>query len=88
MANAVAVPKLLILVGFIMVSPIWPDSVLAREIAEETIQLGARPFYLTDAMQPGALKSKLESCRTGPFKRTSFSIAHRGAPLQFPEHSR
>jgi glycerophosphoryl diester phosphodiesterase len=29
----------------------------------------------------------LSQC-TGPFRKTDFSIAHRGAPLQFPEHSR
>jgi glycerophosphoryl diester phosphodiesterase len=27
-------------------------------------------------------------CMDGPFHRTHFSIAHRGAPLQFPEHTR
>lgn len=39
-------------------------------------------------MEDGALKTKLQSCAEGPFSRTEFSIAHRGAPLQFPEHSR
>jgi len=37
-------------------------------------------------MNPGPLKEQLQSCE-GPFKRTPFSIAHRGAPLQFPEHT-
>ncbi|HCO42791.1 MAG TPA: glycerophosphodiester phosphodiesterase, partial [Gammaproteobacteria bacterium] len=31
---------------------------------------------------------ELESCRGGMFRRTDFSIGHRGAPLQFPEHTR
>jgi len=52
------------------------------------VQVGARPFYLVAGMEPGRLKDKLESCKTGPFRRTDFSIAHRGAPLQFPEHTR
>jgi glycerophosphoryl diester phosphodiesterase len=50
-------------------------------------QLGPRPFYLVDKMKDGPLKTRLDSC-TGPFHRTDFSIARRGAPLQFPEHSR
>src|ERR1700710_3298345 len=50
-------------------------------------QLGPRPFYLVDKMKDGPLKTRLSAC-TGPFHKTGFSIAHRGAPLQFPEHSR
>lgn len=50
-------------------------------------QLGPRPFYLVDKMKDGPLKTRLNAC-TGPFRKTDFSIAHRGAPLQFPEHSR
>jgi glycerophosphoryl diester phosphodiesterase len=50
-------------------------------------QLGPRPFYLADTMKDGALKARLQAC-TGPFRKSDFSIAHRGAPLQFPEHSR
>ncbi len=52
------------------------------------VQLGDRPFYLIDGMDPGPLKDKLQSCRKGPFHRTDFSIAHRGSALQFPEHTR
>ncbi len=50
-------------------------------------QLGPRPFALVQDMDDGALKTALEACRSGPFYRTDFSIAHRGAPLQFPEHT-
>jgi glycerophosphoryl diester phosphodiesterase len=50
-------------------------------------QLGPRPFYLVDKMKDGPLKTRLSAC-TGPFHKTDFSIAHRGAPLQFPEHSK
>jgi glycerophosphoryl diester phosphodiesterase len=38
-------------------------------------------------MDDGALQDRLMQCRKGPFYRTDFSIAHRGAPRQFPEHS-
>ena len=51
------------------------------------VQLGARPLYLVQGMDEGPLKRKLLACQAGPFFRTDFSIAHRGAPLQFPEHS-
>ncbi len=61
----------------------------AIHAAEPTnIQLGPRPFYLIDKMPDGQLKTKLQSCANGPFSRTNFSIGHRGAPLQFPEHTR
>ena len=52
------------------------------------IQVGARPGYLVDGMDEGELKDRLLSCENGPFYRTDFSIAHRGAPLQFPEHTK
>ncbi len=47
-----------------------------------------RPYYLVEGMDPGKLKDKLLSCEDGPFRRTDFSIAHRGAPLEFPEHTK
>lgn len=49
--------------------------------------LGPRPYALIDQMEEGALKDKLLSCAAGPFKRTDFSIGHRGAAMQFPEHT-
>ena len=56
-------------------------------VAAQNIQYGVRPFYLIDAMKEGPLKRKLKSCSSNTPERTSFSIAHRGAPLQFPEHT-
>ncbi len=50
-------------------------------------QVGPRPFYLVDKMKDGPLKTQLAQC-TGPFHKTDFSIGHRGAALQFPEHSK
>ena len=58
------------------------DIVLPREA-----QIGPRPFYLVDKMKDGPLKRELSQC-TGPFRKTDFSIGHRGAAMQFPEHSR
>jgi glycerophosphoryl diester phosphodiesterase len=56
-------------------------------VCAQNIQYGVRPFYLVDAMKEGPLKSKLKSCFGNTPMRTSFSIAHRGAPLEFPEHT-
>jgi glycerophosphoryl diester phosphodiesterase len=55
---------------------------------DDWIQLGPRPFYLVAGMEDGALKSKLMQCENGPFRRTNFSIGHRGAALQFPEDTK
>jgi len=55
---------------------------------ELNVQLGPRPFFLVDDMDEGELKDELLSCSEGPFETSDFSIAHRGAPLQFPEHTR
>ncbi|MDQ3185135.1 MAG: glycerophosphodiester phosphodiesterase [Pseudomonadota bacterium] len=53
-----------------------------------SIQLGPRPYFLVNDMEASRLKSKLESCANGPFHKTDFSIGHRGAALQFPEHTK
>jgi glycerophosphoryl diester phosphodiesterase len=55
--------------------------------AVRNIQLGPRPFYLVEDMQKSALKTELQQCSEGPFYKTYFSIGHRGAALQFPEHT-
>ncbi len=58
-----------------------------HEKEEESVQLGPRPFYLINKMNESSLKQKLEGCKTSKFKRVDFSIGHRGASLQFPEHT-
>jgi len=52
------------------------------------IELGPRPFYLVDDMQDSPLKKELQKCSKGSFKKSDFSIGHRGAAMQFPEHTR
>ncbi len=59
-----------------------------RDRKTSGIQLGPRPFFLVNNMADGPLKQKLLSCANGPFKRSDFSIGHRGAAMQFPEHTR
>ncbi|MCB1770498.1 MAG: glycerophosphodiester phosphodiesterase [Candidatus Competibacteraceae bacterium] len=63
--------------------PSWESYLLQWDSA----QLGPRPFYLVEGMDEGALKDRLMECKDGPFYRTDFSIGHRGAAMQFPEHS-
>jgi glycerophosphoryl diester phosphodiesterase len=53
----------------------------------DTVTTGPRPLYLIDQMEPGPLKDKLLSCSGDRVTRTNFSIGHRGAPMQFPEHT-
>ena len=58
--------------------------------SKEAVQLGPRPFYLVEQMVDGELKKDLEGCveRRKSYRKTEFSIGHRGAALQFPEHTR
>lgn len=51
-------------------------------------QLGPRPFFLVDDMPKSRLQRTLKECAEGPFYKTDFSIGHRGAALQFPEHTK
>jgi len=56
--------------------------------AQPRVQLGPRPYYLVEKMEEGTLKTALQACADNEFTKTNFSIAHRGAPLQFPEHTK
>ncbi|QUJ76051.1 glycerophosphodiester phosphodiesterase [Sulfitobacter albidus] len=51
------------------------------------VTFGPRPYYLVDQMSDGPLKEKLRACRSQQATQSSFSIGHRGAPMQFPEHT-
>src|SRR5258705_3234537 len=75
-----------------LVSALWMLAPIASAGAQgiplpREAQVGPRPFYLVDKMKDGPLKTELSQC-TGPFHKTEFSFGHRGAALQFPEHSR
>lgn len=58
-------------------------------VSSRPVSIGPRPYWLVDQMREGALKSELESCaeEMTEFKMTDFSIGHRGACMQFPEHT-
>ncbi len=53
----------------------------------KAIEYGPRPYYLIDRMADGPLKEKLQSCAGQEAAQSLFSIGHRGAPMQFPEHT-
>ncbi len=55
-----------------------------------SVQLGPRPFFLADDLTPGPLRQTLQQCaaKTTHYRAAEFSIGHRGAPMQFPEHTR
>ncbi len=64
-------------------------SALAQSPASvSNIQVGPRPYFLVADMVNSPLKAKLQSCSNGPFKKTNFSIGHRGAAMMFPEHTK
>jgi glycerophosphoryl diester phosphodiesterase len=62
--------------------------VSAHDKEVENVQLGPRPYFVVADMDLSRLKSQLQRCSEGPFYKTDFSIGHRGAALQFPEHTK
>jgi glycerophosphoryl diester phosphodiesterase len=75
-------------VATLLASPAAPAAEVAPAAARPfAAQVGPRPYYLVDQLADGELKQRLQSCEGQPVRRTRFSIAHRGAPLQFPEHT-
>ena len=57
--------------------------------SHDSVELGPRPYYLVADMDAGPLKQALQECTSQrrPQQASDFSIGHRGAPLQFPEHT-
>ena len=55
---------------------------------QPTVQLGPRPYFLVNEMSEGQLKQSLQACTNNRAIRSDFSIGHRGAGMQFPEHTR
>ena len=64
------------------------DSNKGRDRGDPSIQVGERPLWLVDGMDDSDLKRKLLKCSDDLVRRTQFSIAHRGAPLLLPEHTK
>lgn len=59
----------------------------SSSLAAETVELGSRPSELVSDLPAGPLRSMLESCSADSATTSAFSIAHRGAPLRYPEHT-
>lgn len=53
-----------------------------------SVHLGPRPFFLVDDMDESNLKETLKACKNKKLVKKDFSIGHRGAPMQFPEHTK
>jgi glycerophosphoryl diester phosphodiesterase len=56
--------------------------------AEKPVSVGPRPAFLVNQMQDSELKTRLAQCIGGETYRSDFAIGHRGAAMQFPEHTR
>lgn len=69
-------------------SPQTETEVTPPAVTKVPAQVGVRPAYLISQMAEGELKSALAQCKDMPFYRSDFSIGHRGAAMQFPEHTR
>lgn len=65
---------------------IWPVVAISQQ-SGETIELGQRPITLAEQLPDGELKERLLSCADQQLSASTFSIAHRGAPFRFPEHT-
>ena len=85
--------------GVVGVFSDWPATttfyascmIAKREYAQpETAALGPRPAWLVNNLAPSPLKTTLSSCLADASfvpKPHDFSIGHRGACLQYPEHT-
>jgi glycerophosphoryl diester phosphodiesterase len=54
----------------------------------DNVQVGPRPYYLIEKMRDPELRTQLQQCAARPIRVTDFSIGHRGAALQYPEHTK
>ncbi len=70
-----------------ILAPLVLSIMCSSVVNAASVQVGSRPYYLIDRMADSPLKEKLLSCANMPFTKTDFSIGHRGASLQFPEHT-
>ena len=68
-----------------IVPPTLPPTI--EPIQSLAYTYGVRPFYLVNDMDESPLKDELLACKGQTPSKTDFSIAHRGAPLQLPEHT-
>lgn len=84
MIAIIATPLLL---SFMTVaSPPAVSAGCSRQKSRKDAEVGYRPEFLASRLKESALKKQLEDCDFH-MTRHDFSIGHRGACLQFPEHT-
>lgn len=66
---------------------LYPLTHVSIAFAAESITIGPRPLYMASQLPKGELREDLLSCDLNDLQPSTFSIGHRGAPLQFPEHT-
>lgn len=96
-------PSLMLTLGGLAALLLGPATFAAQDeiavhdeiAAASHVTLGPRPLFLVQDMDEETqrsrdLKAELLRCaaNTDSWQRSDFSISHRGAPLQFPEHTR
>ena len=74
--------------GYLAFSTADNDGHHDRDNSVSNVQVGPRPYFLVDDMDPSPLKTALKQCSEKPLRKSDFSIGHRGAALQFPEHTK
>lgn len=73
--------------ALVSLSIFFPATNLFAEINGQGFDLGPRPAELVNELKNSRLKSTLQKCLGKVARSTSFSIAHRGAPKHYPEHT-
>eukprot|EP00659_Diplonema_papillatum_P008228 gene8228-12701_t len=71
---------------------IYRETVITRTIegkgnASSAFSVGPRPMWLIRGMDAGPLRTALEACEGQEIQKHMWNIGHRGAPMQFPEHT-
>ena len=76
-------------VGFILASPnLLASPNIGASPSESLHASSMRMTALLQGVDDSQLKEQLSQCQGGYFAVSDFTIAHRGAPLGYPEHSR
>jgi len=73
--------------GRLALALMLPATLPANVGLAATVEIGPRPLWLADSLPEGELRDALADCDLGDIAPSPFSIGHRGAPLQFPEHT-
>jgi glycerophosphoryl diester phosphodiesterase len=77
-----------LLVGALIMSAACAAPEPSERNERPRLQRDARSLALIDQLAEGPLRTRLDACRDLPIRSSRFSIAHRGAPLRYPEHTR